>query len=114
MPPNSPVPSAVIDLHPRARRPTCVNQFADWGAQVIKVEMPAAEATEDGFDRATAPTSRTCIATALTDAESGGPRGVEVLKRLVKSADILVEHYRPNVKHKLGIDYETLAKKTLP
>ena len=34
---------------------------------------------------------------------------MEVLKRLAKSADVLVENYRPDVKHKLGIDYETLA-----
>ena len=38
------------------------------------------------------------------------PRGVEVLKRLVRTADVLVENYRPDVKHKLGIDYETLAE----
>ena len=35
-------------------------------------------------------------------------RGVAVLKRLVKTADILVENFRPGVKDKLGIDYETL------
>jgi formyl-CoA transferase len=34
---------------------------------------------------------------------------VEVLKRLAKTADVLVENFRPDVKHKLGIDYETLA-----
>ena len=37
-------------------------------------------------------------------------RGVEILKRLAKTADVLVENYRPDVKHKLGIDYETLAQ----
>ena len=36
----------------------------------------------------------------------------EVFKRLVKTADVLVENYRPDVKHKLGIDYETLRRKT--
>ena len=41
------------------------------------------------------------------------PRGVEVLKRLAKTADVLVENYRPDVKHKLCIDYATLAKALL-
>ena len=36
------------------------------------------------------------------------PEGVEILKALVKDADVLVENYRPDVKFRLGIDYETL------
>src|SRR6185437_14969712 len=36
------------------------------------------------------------------------PEGVEILTRLVKDADVLVENYRPNVKHRLGIDYECM------
>ena len=38
------------------------------------------------------------------------PRGAEVFRRLAKGADIVVENYRPDVKFRLGIDYETLAK----
>ncbi len=37
------------------------------------------------------------------------PEGVEVLKRLVKTADVVVENFRPDVKHRLGIDYESLS-----
>ena len=101
----------VIDLTRVRAGPTCVKQFADWGAQVIKVEMPATEAAEDGFgprhgsDFQNLHRNKRSLTLNLKD-----PRGVEVLKRLVKSADILVENYRPDVKHKLGIDYETLAK----
>src|SRR4249919_2810091 len=101
----------VIDLTRVRAGPTCVKQFADWGAQVIKVEMPAAEATEDGFgprhgsDFHNLHRNKRSLTLNLKD-----PRGVEVLKRLVKSADILVENYRPDVKFKLGIDYETLEK----
>src|SRR5256712_727522 len=36
--------------------------------------------------------------------------GVAALRRLVAKADVLVENYRPDVKHRLGIDYETLSK----
>jgi formyl-CoA transferase len=38
------------------------------------------------------------------------PQSREVLSRLVKSADVVVENYRPDVKYRLGIDYESLSK----
>jgi crotonobetainyl-CoA:carnitine CoA-transferase CaiB-like acyl-CoA transferase len=38
------------------------------------------------------------------------PRGLEILHRLAARADVLVENFRPDVKHRLGIDYETLAR----
>src|SRR5256714_7230101 len=38
------------------------------------------------------------------------PEAREVLTRLVKTADVVVENYRPDVKFRLGIDYESLAK----
>jgi crotonobetainyl-CoA:carnitine CoA-transferase CaiB-like acyl-CoA transferase len=99
----------VIDLTRVRAGPTCVKQFADWGADVIKVEMPSGGA-EDGFgprhgsDFQNLHRNKRSLTLNLKDA-----RGVEVLKRLVKTADVLVENYRPDVKHKLGIDYETLA-----
>jgi crotonobetainyl-CoA:carnitine CoA-transferase CaiB-like acyl-CoA transferase len=100
----------VIDLTRVRAGPTCVKQFADWGADVIKVEMPSSEG-DDGFgprhgsDFQNLHRNKRSITLNLKD-----PRGVEVLKRLAKSADVLVENYRPDVKHKLGVDYETLAR----
>ena len=100
----------VIDLTRVRAGPTCVKQFADWGADVIKVEMPTGDG-EDGFgprlgsDFQNLHRNKRSLTLNLKDA-----RGVDVLKRLVKSADILVENYRPDVKHKLGIGYETLAE----
>jgi formyl-CoA transferase len=100
----------VIDLTRVRAGPTCVKQFADWGADVIKVEMPAGDG-EDGFgprqgsDFQNLHRNKRSITLNLKD-----PRGVEVLIRLVRTADVLVENYRPDVKHKLGIDYETLAQ----
>jgi len=100
----------VVDLTRVRAGPTCVKQFADWGADVIKIEMPVTEG-EDGFgpregsDFQNLHRNKRAITLNLKD-----PRGVEVLKRLVKTADILVENYRPDVKHKLGIDYETLSR----
>jgi crotonobetainyl-CoA:carnitine CoA-transferase CaiB-like acyl-CoA transferase len=100
----------VIDLTRVRAGPTCAKQFADWGADVIKVEAPAAEG-DDGFgprqgsDFQNLHRNKRSLTLNLKD-----PRGVEVLKRLVKTADILVENYRPDVKHRLGIDYDVLAK----
>ena len=100
----------VIDLTRVRAGPTCVKQFADWGADVIKVEMPAGDG-EDGFgprhgsDFQNLHRNKRSLTLNLKD-----PRGVELLKRLVKTADVLVENYRPDVKHKLGIDYESLAE----
>jgi len=100
----------VIDLTRVRAGPTCVKQFADWGADVIKVEMPSVAADEgfgprSGSDFQNLQRNKRSITINLKDA-----RGVDALKRLVRTADILVENYRPDVKHKLGIDYETLAK----
>jgi len=38
------------------------------------------------------------------------PQGIEVLKKLIEKADVLLENFRPDVKNRLGIDYETLSK----
>ena len=97
----------VIDLTRVRAGPTCVKQFADWGADVIKIEMPHAEdmlGERQGSDFQNLHRNKRSLTLNLKD-----PRGVEVLKRLAKTADILVENFRPDVKHKLGIDYETLA-----
>jgi formyl-CoA transferase len=98
----------VIDLTRVRAGPTCVKQFADWGAEVIKVEMPASEddgfGARDGSDFQNLHRNKRSLTLNLKD-----PRGVQVLHRLVRGADVLVENYRPDVKHKLGIDYESLA-----
>jgi crotonobetainyl-CoA:carnitine CoA-transferase CaiB-like acyl-CoA transferase len=100
----------VIDLTRVRAGPTCVKQFADWGADVIKVEMPATDG-EDGFgprqgsDFQNLHRNKRSLTLNLKEV-----RGVEVLKRLVKTADVVVENYRPDVKHRLGIDYESLAR----
>src|ERR1700720_2441475 len=38
------------------------------------------------------------------------PRGIEIIHKLVKTADVMVENFRPDVKTRLGIDYETLSR----
>jgi formyl-CoA transferase len=89
--------------------PTCVKQFADWGADVIKVEMP--NQGDDGFGpRGGSDFQNLHRNKRLLTLNLKNPRGVEVLKRMVRKSDILVENFRPDVKHKLGIDYDTLSR----
>src|SRR5258708_34904329 len=99
----------VVDLTRVRAVPTAARQFADWGADVIKIELP------DGLD----------------ESDMGGPRhgpdfqnlhrnkrsltlnlkepdGVAIFNRMVKTADVVIENYRPDVKFRLGIDYERL------
>jgi formyl-CoA transferase len=76
------------------------------GANVIKVEnKDEDDFARNGFDFQNLHRNKRSITLNLKN-----PKGVEVLKRLAAKADVLVENYRPDVKHRLGIDYETLSK----
>jgi crotonobetainyl-CoA:carnitine CoA-transferase CaiB-like acyl-CoA transferase len=95
----------VLDLTRVRAGPTCVRQFGDWGADVIKIEAPGAGdfADRPDFDFQNLHRNKRSMSLNLKD-----PKGVEVLHRLVAQADVLVENYRPDVKRRLGIDYEAL------
>ena len=98
----------VLDLTRVRAGPSCVRNFADWGADVIRIEQPGDG--EDGFgprngaDFQNLHRNKRSLSLNLKD-----PRGVVLLKQLVEHADVLVENYRPAVKSRLGIGYETLA-----
>jgi crotonobetainyl-CoA:carnitine CoA-transferase CaiB-like acyl-CoA transferase len=101
----------VIDLAQVRSGPTCVKQFADFGADVIRIEPPPGSGRaelmtgpRDGADMQNLHRNKRLLTLELKSAQ-----GREVLHRLVQSADVVVENYRPDVKARLGIDYETLA-----
>jgi formyl-CoA transferase len=99
-------PYTVIDLTRARSGPTCVRQLAEMGAKVIKVESREQDDfTRDEFDFQNLHRNKRSITLDLKH-----PRGVEVLKRLVAKADVIVENFRPDVKTRLGIDYEALSK----
>jgi formyl-CoA transferase len=99
-------PYTVIDLTRARSGPTCVRQLAEMGAKVIKVESREQDDfTRDEFDFQNLHRNKRSMTLDLKN-----PRGVEVLKRLVAKSDILVENFRPDVKHRLGVDYETLSQ----
>src|SRR5215218_9938696 len=101
----------VIDLTQVRAGPTCCRQLADWGADVIQVQMPESMrgddtlGGQDGSDYQYTHRNKRSITLNLKE-----PQGIDVLKKLVERADVLLENFRPDVKKRLGIDYETLSK----
>ncbi len=100
----------IIDLTRVRAGPTCVKQFADFGADVIKVESPpGVDPNEDmggprhGPDFQNLHRNKRSITLNLKQAE-----GRAILLELAKTADVVVENYRPDVKVRLGVDYESL------
>ncbi|MYZ49947.1 CaiB/BaiF CoA transferase family protein [Propylenella binzhouense] len=101
----------VLDLTRVRSGPTCVRQLADWGANVVKIEMPAAMQGSDtmggarhGPDFQNLHRNKRSLSLDLK-----APAGRDVLIRLAGKADVIVENFRPDVKGRLGIDYETLS-----
>src|ERR1700686_3551030 len=99
----------VIDLTRVRAGPTCVRQLADWEADVIKIEAPEGDAglggERHGPDFQNLHRNKRSLTLNLK-----APEGLEILKRLVEKSDVVVENYRPDVKFRLGVDYESLKK----
>src|SRR6187401_3804777 len=102
----------VLDLTRVRSGPTCVRQLADWGANVIKVDALLEDAAGEqpggprqGSDFQNLHRNKRAMTLNLKD-----PKGLEVFKRLAEQADVIVENFRPDVKAKLGIDYESVRR----
>src|SRR5450759_869331 len=100
----------ILDLSRVRAGPTCVKQFADFGADVIKIESPpgmdpneSMSGPRHGFDMQNLHRNKRSMTLNLKL-----PEGREVFGRLAAKADVVVENYRPDVKYRLGIDYESL------
>src|SRR5213595_3610765 len=95
----------VVDLAVARAGPTCVRQLADMGAEVVQVGAPTRTTSFSslGSDGANLHRNKRSILLDLAKDE-----GREALIRLVAAADVLVENFRPAVKHKLRIDPESL------
>jgi formyl-CoA transferase len=105
----------VLDLTQVMAGPFCTMLLADLGADVIKIENPATgDQTRRSWGYAvTGEDSRAFLAlnrnkrSVCLDLKS--PDDLAAFHRLVRSADIVVENFRPGVTKRLGVDYETLA-----
>jgi crotonobetainyl-CoA:carnitine CoA-transferase CaiB-like acyl-CoA transferase len=98
----------VLDLTRVRAGPHAVRQLSDWGARVIKIEGPADDdmtGSRNGSDYQNLNRNKRGIVLDLKR-----PAGVEVLRRLAAKADVLFENFRPDVKHRLGIDYTALQE----
>ncbi len=102
----------VLDFSTTIAGPHCARMLADMGAEVIKIE--AAE----GETMRTRPPVRNGCSSAFGQLNVGkkslvldlkSPQGMEVVRRLVMGADIVVENFRPGVMRRLKLDYETLG-----
>jgi formyl-CoA transferase len=96
----------VLDLTHARAGPVAVRQFADWGADVLMIETPAGEGLlgrRDGSDFQNLHRGKRSLTLNLKS-----PEGLAVFHRLARDADVLFENFRPDVKRRLKIDYETL------
>jgi crotonobetainyl-CoA:carnitine CoA-transferase CaiB-like acyl-CoA transferase len=100
----------VLDLTRVRAGPTCCRVLADFGADVIKIEAPAGvdpnegiSGPRHGYDMLNLHRNKRSLTLNLKT-----PAGLDLFKRMVRTADIVVENYRPDVKDRLGIAYEDL------
>jgi crotonobetainyl-CoA:carnitine CoA-transferase CaiB-like acyl-CoA transferase len=101
----------VLDFSTTIAGPHCTRMLADMGAEVIKIE------TAEGETMRTRPPLRNNCSTAFGQLNVGknslvldlkSPKGVEAIRRMVATADVLVENFRPGVMRRLKLDYGSL------
>jgi formyl-CoA transferase len=99
----------VLDLTRVRAGPTAARQLADWGADVIKIELPKGLDESDmggprhGPDFQNLHRNKRSLTLNLKEKD-----GVEIFKKMVETADVVIENYRPDVKFRLGVDYESI------
>jgi crotonobetainyl-CoA:carnitine CoA-transferase CaiB-like acyl-CoA transferase len=102
----------VLDLTQARAGPTCAKQFADFGADVIRIEPHSSSGRgelyvgdRDGADMQNLHRNKRSVVLDLKTEQ-----GLAAFLRLVETADVVLENFRPDVKTRLKIDYESLAK----
>jgi crotonobetainyl-CoA:carnitine CoA-transferase CaiB-like acyl-CoA transferase len=100
----------VLDLTRVRAGPTCSRILADFGADVIKIESPPGldpnenmSGPRHGYDMQNLHRNKRSLTLNLKTDE-----GMAILGQLVPTADVVVENFRPGVKHRLGLDYDSL------
>src|ERR1700729_2378403 len=96
----------VLDLTLARAGPTAVRHLADWGANVIRIEPPPTGGEDvagnrDGSDFQNLHRNKRCIRINLKS-----PEGHAVFMNMVKTADVVVENMRAQVKHRLKVSYD--------
>lgn len=99
----------VLDLTRVRSGPTCVRQLADWGADVIKIEAPE-DAAQFGGPRSGPDFQNLHRNKRSLTLDLKNPAALAAFRKLADTADVIVENFRPGVKKRLGIDYDTLSQ----
>jgi crotonobetainyl-CoA:carnitine CoA-transferase CaiB-like acyl-CoA transferase len=103
----------VLDFTTTIAGPHCGRLLADLGAEVIKIEAPEGEMMR------TRPPLRSGASTSFGQLNAGKksivldlklPYGAEAARRLVATADVVVENFRPGVMRRFGLDYDALQE----
>ena len=101
----------VLDLTLHRAGLTCARQFADWGAKVIKIEVPGGPPGEATGANRLGPDYQNLHRNKLNmTINLKSDEGRALFLELAKTADVVIENYRSDVKHRLGIDYEAVSK----
>ena len=103
----------VLDLTQARAGPTAARVLADWGANVIYIEPPATSGKNrvaltgqrDGFDFQNLHRNKRSLTIDLKNKD-----GHALFMKLAEKADVITENFRADVKHRLGIDYESVKK----
>ena len=98
----------VLDLSIARAGPTAVRMLADWGADVIRIESPVEgdiAGKRHGPDSQNLHRNKRSLCLNLKS-----PEGLKIFMDLVKQADVVVENFRVDVKHRLGVDYEAVKQ----
>ena len=100
----------VLDLTGARSGPTTARQFADWGANVIRIERPV-DSLEGDLGKRHGPDFQNLHRNKRSlGLDLKAPEGREIFLKLVERADVVLENFRPDVKHRLKIDYASLAE----
>jgi crotonobetainyl-CoA:carnitine CoA-transferase CaiB-like acyl-CoA transferase len=100
----------VVEFTHMVMGPTCGMILGDLGADVIKVEPIDGDKTRNllGSGAGFFPMFNRNKKSIAVDMKT--PEGIEIVKKLVASADVVSENFKPGTMAKLGLDYDTLKK----
>ena len=106
----------ILDLTRILAGPYCTMILSDFGADIIKIERPGAgddtrkfgppfQNGESAYFMSVNRNKKSLTLNMKYD------KGLDILKRLIDSSDVLVENFRPGTLKKIGLDYESLHKR---